>query len=322
MKVGSLFSGYGGLDLAVGGELAWYAEVEPAACRVLEAHHPNVPNIGDVTQYGDCTCGEVIPWDHLPPVDVITAGYPCQPFSTAGQRKGTEDERHLWPYVRDALSGIRPQYGLLENVRGHLTMGLDIVLADLAGLGYNTRWGIVRASDAGAPHRRERLFVVASDAARVGKQEPQGDDLPVGGLEEAVSERSRSSITDTDGEPERHAAHRERVPRPRDRTRGARATGSATLTRPSDPLPTDEERACFGPYAQAVARWRVCLGREAPEPMHSGRLSSRFVEWMMGLPVGWVTGHGLTLPQELKMLGNGVVPQQARLALDLLGGPR
>ena len=97
MRVGSLFSGYGGLDLAVGGELAWYSEIEPAACKVLAAHHPDVPNLGDITK---------VNWSDVPPVDVLTAGYPCQPFSNAGNRKGTNDERHLWPYVRDAISAI------------------------------------------------------------------------------------------------------------------------------------------------------------------------------------------------------------------------
>jgi DNA (cytosine-5)-methyltransferase 1 len=76
MRVGSLFTGYGGLDMAVGGDLAWYAEVEPAACKVLAAHYPGVPNLGDVTQ---------VDWSAVEPVDVITGGYPCQPFSNCRQ---------------------------------------------------------------------------------------------------------------------------------------------------------------------------------------------------------------------------------------------
>ena len=82
-RVGSLFTGYGGLDLAVGGELAWYSEIEPAACQVLEHHFPGVPNLGDITK---------IDWTQVEPVDVITGGYPCQPFSTAGNRKGKKDK--------------------------------------------------------------------------------------------------------------------------------------------------------------------------------------------------------------------------------------
>ncbi len=100
LKVGSLFTGYGGLDIAVGGDLAWYAEIEPAACQVLAHHYPNVPNLGDITK---------INWAEIEPVDVITGGYPCQPFSHAGNRKGKNDVRHLWPNVLDAIRAIRPR---------------------------------------------------------------------------------------------------------------------------------------------------------------------------------------------------------------------
>jgi DNA (cytosine-5)-methyltransferase 1 len=153
MRVGSLFTGYGGLDMAsINGDLAWYAEIEPAACRVLEAHHPGVPNLGDITQ---------IDWDEVEPVDVITGGYPCQPFSTAGHRKGRNDERHLWPYVHTAIRTLRPDIAIMENVAGHLSLGFGDVLADLAAIGWDAEWTTVRASDVGACHRRERLFILA-----------------------------------------------------------------------------------------------------------------------------------------------------------------
>jgi DNA (cytosine-5)-methyltransferase 1 len=152
MRVGSLFTGYGGLDMAVGGDLAWYAEIEPAACEVLAHHHPDVPNLGDITE---------VDWSQVEPVDIITGGYPCQPFSHAGSRKGKDDERHLWPYVRDAIYALRPRYAILENVSGHLTLGLADVLSDLTQIGFNAEWGTYRASDIGAPHRRERVFIIA-----------------------------------------------------------------------------------------------------------------------------------------------------------------
>jgi len=152
VKVGSFFTGYGGLDIAVGGELQWYAEIEPAACQVLAAHYPDVPNLGDITK---------IDWTSVPPVDILTGGYPCQPFSHAGNRKGKDDERHLWPYVRDAIDALRPSYAILENVAGHITLGFADVLADLASIGFDAQWGTFRASDVGAPHQRNRLFIVA-----------------------------------------------------------------------------------------------------------------------------------------------------------------
>jgi DNA (cytosine-5)-methyltransferase 1 len=152
MRIGSLFTGYGGLDLAIGGDLQWYAEIEPAATQVLSKHYPDVPNLGDITK---------VNWSDLPPIDVLTGGYPCQPFSNAGLRKGKNDERHLWPYVKDAICTIRPQYAMLENVAGHITLGFADVLSDLASIGYDAQWGTYRASNIGAPHQRKRLFILA-----------------------------------------------------------------------------------------------------------------------------------------------------------------
>tara|TARA_R110002096_G_scaffold65198_1_gene158926 strand:+ start:183 stop:662 length:480 start_codon:yes stop_codon:yes gene_type:complete len=151
-KVGSLFTGYGGLDLAVGGELAWYSEIDPSACKVLESFYPDVPNLGNIKD---------ILWNEVEPVDVLTGGYPCQPFSQAGKREGELDERHLWPFVRDAINVLRPRRAVLENVRGHLSLGFKEVLMDLADIGYDAEWSTFSASDVGATHRRNRLFIVA-----------------------------------------------------------------------------------------------------------------------------------------------------------------
>ena len=336
MKVGSLFSGYGGLDLAVGGDLAWYCEVEPAACKVMEAHHPGVPNLGDITK---------VNWSDVPPVDVITGGYPCQPFSTAGHRKGTNDERHLWPYVREALRHLQPHTALLENVRGHITLGLDSVITDLAGMGWSARWGVVRASDAGAPHQRARVFILAHPSSRQqpgiadhwGLSEPEQrghqpaypsgerhgrwqDSGVVGSLDSprrqwsAASEPGHNSAADSRGgspNPAHPQGHSHRPPVPEG-------------GQPEQPGGSDSQAAWrdWEAYWPVIQRWEHITGRPAPAPVvttpRGQRLSPYFVEWMMGLEPGWVTGHGLTAPQELKMLGNGVVPQQARLALDLL----
>jgi DNA (cytosine-5)-methyltransferase 1 len=155
MKVGSLFSGIGGLDLGLeraGMEVAWQSEIDPYCCRVLAKHWPGIPNLGDVT---------TVDWSTVERVDLICGGYPCQPFSLAGRRGGADDPRHLWPHFRDALRELRPRYALLENVPGHLTLGFPEVLADLAALGFDAEWSIVSAADVGAPHLRRRLFVVA-----------------------------------------------------------------------------------------------------------------------------------------------------------------
>jgi site-specific DNA-cytosine methylase len=98
-------------------------------------------------------------------VDIIFAGYPCQPFSTAGQRKGVLDPRHLYPYIERAIRIIRPRICFFENVRGHVTCGLPEVIASLEGLGYRVRWGIYSAEETGATHKRERVFILAVLAA-------------------------------------------------------------------------------------------------------------------------------------------------------------
>ncbi len=155
MKVGSLFSGIGGLDLGLeraGMTVAWQSEIDPYACRVLAKHWPHVPNLGDIT---------TIDWSTVEPVDLVCGGYPCQPFSLAGTRAGENDARHLWPHFANALRLLRPRIALLENVPGHLSLGFGRVLGDLAELGFDAEWDCIPAAAVGAPHLRYRVFVVA-----------------------------------------------------------------------------------------------------------------------------------------------------------------
>jgi DNA (cytosine-5)-methyltransferase 1 len=153
--VGSLFSGIGGLDLGLeraGMKVIWQSEIDPYCNKILKKHWPEVPNYGNIKD---------IDWSRVPRPDVICGGYPCQPFSTAGKRRGTDDPRHLWPWVQDAISNLRPRYAILENVRGHLSMGGTTVIGELAEIGYDAEWRIVSAAGMGAPHRRERIIIVA-----------------------------------------------------------------------------------------------------------------------------------------------------------------
>ena len=154
LTVGSLFSGIGGLDLGLeraGMRVIWQSEIDPYACKVLAKHWPEVVNHGDIKE---------ITWGDVVRPDVLCGGYPCQPFSLTGHRKGEQDERHLWPWVREAISQLRPRYVILENVRGHLSLGGVSVIGDLASIGYDAEWRIVSASSVGAPHRRDRVIIV------------------------------------------------------------------------------------------------------------------------------------------------------------------
>jgi len=157
MKFGSLFSGIGGIDLGLeraGMTCIWQSEIEPYACQVLAKHWPDIPNLGDICD---------IDWTTVERADVVVGGYPCQPFSIAGSRRGEDDSRHLWPMFAECIRVVRPRYALLENVSGHLGLGFGTVHADLAEIGYDARWDCIPAAALGAPHLRDRVFVIARD---------------------------------------------------------------------------------------------------------------------------------------------------------------
>jgi len=306
--IGSLCSGILGLDLAVerhyGHELAWCAEINPAASQVITAR-------SGVTNYGDFR--NVTP----PPVEILTAGFPCQPVSAAGKRAGINDERWLFDDICDLLGRLDPPPRLLvcENVRGLLTANdgdaMARVVEGLARCGYVGSWRTVRASDVGAPHRRERVFIVAhsadTDGAGFGRR-TQRDERTATGLEPPRrydADRLDTATTDADGKP-----------RPGERRQRA---GQTVREPPEVERPRRRDRVDFGPFAPAVERWERILGRPAPAPVDDrGRLSAPFVEWMMGYSQGWVTDILDRRTDALRCLGNAVVPQQAAYALALL----
>ena len=172
MIVGDLFSGIGGFSLAahwMGWRTAWFSEIDPFACRVLAHHWPDVPNLGDITR---------VDWSGVERVDVLTGGFPCQPHSLAGKRQASNDERDLFSEIIRAVRVLRPRYIVLENVRGLLTSEdgrfFGRVLSELAECGYDAEWRVLSAADVGAPHKRERVWIVAGadvDDAHGGRRE-------------------------------------------------------------------------------------------------------------------------------------------------------
>lgn len=329
--IGSLFTGYGGLDMGVAmaldpdARVAWTSDVEPGPCKLAATRWPDTPNLGDITQ---------INWGDVEPVDIICGGSPCQDLSLAGKRAGmaTGTRSGLWESMAAAVETIRPRLVVWENVQGALSArayspveqepamlgtrtngplvrAAGRVVGELAGLGYSAAWRVVRASDAGAPHQRARLFIVGY---------PDGQPWDM-----------RRPATP------RKAAGRQPQRKPTGPGLGPlMPTPQATYAPRSSPGygPNLHEVAAdldptYGPYAPAIARWEKVTGRAAPPPTTPPRrevgkpqLSARFVEWMMGLPEGHVTGPDLDLSRErqLRMLGNGVVPQQAALAVNTL----
>lgn len=338
MKLGSLCSGYGGLDMAVADvlgpvEVSWFSEIEPRAASVFAHHHPGVPNLGDLTAITD-----------PPPVDIVTGGFPCQPVSSAGKRAGIDDERWLFDDIADLLGRMDPRPRLLvfENVRGLLSANggdaMGRVVHGLARLGYVGSWRLIRASTVGACHQRARVFIVAhSDGGRL-EEQPQLDSEPT---QHSADGRSRwahvDGLVDVAADADGAGAGRNGGPLPRT-TAGPRRQGehvhAAVDAGPTvaDATHVGRERCRetwdrwsrsthdrYGPYAAAVHRWERILGRPAPAPADDQRrLSPLFVEWMMGLPAGHVTDVERSRAHALRILGNGVVPQQAAQALRLL----
>ena len=446
--------------------MLWYSEVDKNCNKILEHRFPGVTNIGDLTQIEN--------WNDIPKVDLICAGFPCQPYSTAGlDRKGDEDERAIFQYIADSLGVLGFPELFLENVSGILTLGGTSVIGSLAEIGYDCQWQIVRASDAGACHRRARWFCIAShsdskrkrsgatrtirgkgaseqqidkirpdgsdrlpenasinssdaggpgeiqgesggkgllqergggrnrdkvrpvgssgvfgastDSSRVGQFKGSGQFSEEGGWEttqpksgDIKPSRSGEIVADSDSsgcQTRRNPRHpselqnggeslgfASRSPRPRgtvadpdslgtERISGAMGGADSEgctaeeLNRSKDrDAVTDsgeivadssfersqrhrehglsetsgQEHSDWGNYGTAVRRWEEVTGRLAPPGLKDGKLSPVFVEWMMGLPLGYITDLGLSRVAELKALGNGVVWQQAYLALILL----
>lgn len=197
LSIGSLCTGYGGADSAAqavfGGRLVFVADIDPAACTLLDYRYPSVLNLGDIARVN------WLPWAG---VDVLVAGFPCQPVSNAGKKLGVEDERWLWPEVARAIRTIRPRLVLLENVIGLLGRGLGEVLGGLAAAGYVGSYRCVRAADVGAPHERGRWFAAAHPCGerlegnprneRADVEPAKGDSDPVFGVHlEAVRRWAR-----------------------------------------------------------------------------------------------------------------------------------
>lgn len=335
LRIGGLFSGYGGLELATEmvfvSHTAWVCDNAPAAAAVLEERFAFAPNLGDIT---------VVDWRGVPGVDVIVGGSPCQDMSTAGRREGMRagNRSGLWSYMRDAIEVLRPKLVIWENVDGARNADADSnvepcpicmggapqlglrapgrVLGDLADLGFDALWTTVRASDVGAPHERARLFVLAwvADAALDSRWLRNRDggaaaDAVVNGVQRRRAARHRRS----------QLAHGHREPAltlfPTPTTQPATGNGHARCL-------AGEVIDRFEIYAPAVARWAQVLDRPPPQPTipapgrRTGRrLSPVFIEWMMGLLEGWVTDVAMSPSQQAGVLGAGVVPLQGAAAI-------
>ena len=300
LRTAALCAGYGGLEMGltiagVDHDLAWYSELDDApACDLLNIR-TGAPNLGDLTTI------------HNPPeVDIVTAGFPCQPFSQAGLRKGVEDERFLIDDVCRVAANARARWLILENVAGILSANdgraLSRVCEALARSGFvRWEWGTLRASDVGACHQRKRWFLRAL----------RGD------TRSEIFEHMR--ILWLDSRPQAGPL----LPTPRSSDAngpGAHGSGGLDLRTLIHNLAEQQTEHIWDwkQFLPAIERHEVLVGRPAPAPAVDSRLNPVFVEWMMGLPQGHVTDLDLSRAKKLHILGNGVVPQQAAAAITAL----
>lgn len=350
LKIGSLFSGYGGLDLAVehvfNAKTAWFSELNEPVAHVFSYHWPEVPNLGDIT---------AIDWSRVQPVDILIGGFPCQDVSTVGKRAGLAPGTRsgLWAHMAAGIDALQPEWVVIENVRGLLSSpairppaegddnerrnpgdatpdgatlrdlepdpwhlgdnatrplrALGAVLGDLADLRVDARWIGLPASLVGAPHQRFRIFALAGRTVPY----PAGDGLI------ARRGNARSGASETRDDRAFAPDHRLRPPWTGWLTEQERRIGDAVVA---------DRRTVqrWGRYADAVARGEHITGRPAPAPAllndaDGPRPAPAFVEWLMGLPTGWVTDtEVLTQNQQITALGNGVLPIQAAAALTTL----
>jgi len=284
----SLFSGIGGLDLAAewaGFETVLQVERDPYCLRVLAKHWPSVPRITDIH--------EVTADERWTRPTVLSGGFPCQPHSVAGKRKGTEDDRFLWPAMLDCIRALVPRWVVAENVPGLLSqesgMVFESVCSDLERAGYEVQPLVVPAAGVGAPHLRYRVFVVAYAVGNPDRRDCRGFVLPGhDGEREAGSSGRSENVAHAEVQPERPGLRQDEPARERGRRLGVGGcatgadTGCALLEKRGGP---EGERAFS---AVRGGRW-----------------------WSIEPNVGRVA-HGVPhRVDRLRALGNAVVPQQA-----------
>ena len=251
-----------------------FCDIEPWSRQVLAKHWPDVPIAEDVKELASD------PNRNVPDCDILTGGYPCQPFSLAGKRLGLADDRHIWPYLLQIVAQKRPAWCCFENVYGHVSMGLDQVLLDLEGQGYASRTFIVPACGVDAPHRRDRIWIIAhTDSHR----EPNG---PVNGSQEQRLDVGNASSSGQRGD-------------------NGRRAGQEPENRCEDVSDTDSQRGRSGNAGRQDAT-------DAGQPPCNTRDNTRGMEsWLTEPSVGRVA-HGIPKRVDrLRGLGNAIVPQIA-----------
>ena len=336
MRHVDLCSGIGGF--ALGFEWAelsrpvLFCDIEPWSRQVLAKHWPNVPIAKDVKELAND------PDRNVPDCDILTAGYPCQPFSLAGKRGGKEDPRHIWPYILRIVASKRPAWCVFENVYGHLTLGLDQVLLDLEAESYATRPFIVPACSVDAPHRRDRVWIIAKkvrpdtngERPHRAQEYKHGEAEPTDG-QERVSGSVCEVLADSGSAAKRSAGDVGNAIRSRQSRDNGRQSAQELENGCEDVADTYNTRQSSSQGSGKDNRNKSgnnfgWSGQDVADPLGSRREEQRWPQpaqpkheapqcrsgWLTEPPVGRVA-HGIPRRVDrLKGLGNAIVPQIAQ----------
>ena len=269
MRVGSLFSG-GGLGdfglMAAGIEIAWQCEIDDYCQNILALRYPESKKYKDIKE---------LKGNELEPVDIITGGFPCQPFSVAGKQRGKDDNRYLWPEMLRVIAECRPRWVVGENVPGIINLALDTVCSDLEAKGYEVRQIVFPAHALGAHHKRDRLWIVGHSGL-FGQA--------INEKQTAGIEQSGKDVANTGCEYEQGNTEKFQTNKTFRSTRNLFTESSSSRQSDADPADTRIERMC---------QWSI-------DPFDS--------YWQTEPAVGRVANGVADRVHRLKMLGNGQVP--------------
>jgi DNA-cytosine methyltransferase len=288
-----LCSGIGGFSLgfqwAELSEPILFCELDEFCQKILKKHWPDVTICNDVKELANDT-NAFIPRPRGRK-RILTAGYPCQPFSQAGQRRGTEDPRHIWPYILRIIQQERPNVCVFENVSGHISLGLDEVLHDLEGEGYTTRTFVLPAEACGASHRRDRLWIIARNMGNANDNGSSATEIRRSNEETARGSQEGQIKTEqsqgTSGR-ENHddVADTKSISRDDNEINKKHGEIAYQIHKEMFPTPTANEDAAGRPGG----KMQKMLGNH-PEVRNKGEgtLNADWVEWLMGYPRGWTS---------------------------------